>query len=341
MAQIEKVTDKKRTMLYEKIPLDTPYSVTIEPTSHCNFHCEYCVHSMTKEDAEKTGHVFGFLPDGAIDIIVDQLKMFPQKIKTVRFCGTGEPTVHKKLPDMIRNISENRIANEINMVTNGFLLTPELSERIIDSGIDSIRISLQGLSSDDYWNHCRVKIDFKEFISNLKYLFSIKGKCVITVKIMDDYLTSETKNYFYATFEKISDFIAIERFEKVFDINYDQFKYDTNLSRYEIPNLSRQNVCPMMFYRLNILQDERISLCCSIGNKMIVSQSKLRERPLKEIWDGPERLKYLLQNLKSDRTGQLEKCAACTYRTSLTFPEDRLDEHSAEVYARLTHKDKN
>jgi hypothetical protein len=74
---------------------------------------------------------------------------------------------------------------------------------------------------------------------------------------------------------------------------------------------------------------------------MIVSQSKLREKPLKEIWDGPERLKYLLQNLKSDRTGQLENCAACTYRTSLTFPEDRLDEHSAEVYARLTHKDKN
>jgi MoaA/NifB/PqqE/SkfB family radical SAM enzyme len=335
MAQIEKIEDKERVRLYEKIPLDTPYSITIEPTSNCNCHCEYCVHSMPREDAEKTGHVFGFMSDDAIELIVEQLKAFPQKIKTIRFCGTGEPTLHKNLSSMIKTVSKSNTALEINMVTNGILLKPAISEKIIEAGIGSIRISLQGMSSEDYWNHCKVKINFDEFVSNLRYLYQIKDKCIITIKIMNDYLNQETNKIFFDRFGNISDFIAIERFEKVFDINYDQFNYDTNLSRYKIPNLTQQNVCPMMFYRMNILQDERVSLCCSIGNKMILSKYNLRNKSLFDIWNSEERNNYLLQNLKKERIGQLVACTECAYRTSLTFPADRLDGHEEELYEKL------
>jgi hypothetical protein len=55
-----------------------------------------------------------------------------------------------------------------------------------------------------------------------------------------------------------------------------------------------------------------------------------------DIWNSRERLEYLLQDLKIDRTGQLEKCIGCAYRTSLTFPEDRLDNHAEELYKKLS-----
>ena len=40
--------------------------------------------------------------------------------------------------------------------------------------MDRINISLEGISEEDYLKNAKIKINFKEFIANLEYLFKEK-----------------------------------------------------------------------------------------------------------------------------------------------------------------------
>ncbi len=53
------------------------------------------------------------------------------------------------------------------------------------AGVDTIRISLQGLNSEMYKKMCGVKVRFEEFLENLHYLYEHRGNCKIRMKIAD------------------------------------------------------------------------------------------------------------------------------------------------------------
>ena len=71
-------------------------------------------------------------------------------------------------------MQKNKKINWIDFATNGFRLTNEFSKKIIESDVDRINISLEGISEEDYLKNAKIKINFKEFIANLEYLFKEK-----------------------------------------------------------------------------------------------------------------------------------------------------------------------
>lgn len=52
------------------------------------------------------------------------------------------------------------------------LLSPEINQKLVDSGIDLVRISLEGLNSEDYKAICEAKIDFDELMQNIADLYA-------------------------------------------------------------------------------------------------------------------------------------------------------------------------
>jgi MoaA/NifB/PqqE/SkfB family radical SAM enzyme len=140
----------RRKPLYKIVPLDTPLSVSIEPTTYCNLKCNFCIHSLHKNEILKSGHVFGQMNADTFDLIVSQLEDFPRPVKSFAFIGNGEPLLHRELPSMIEKIKGNRLAENVIIVTNGILLTHELSKNLLSAGVDTIKISYNGLSAADY-----------------------------------------------------------------------------------------------------------------------------------------------------------------------------------------------
>jgi len=80
----------KRTKLADVIPLDTPFVVQIFPVYACNFKCCYCIFSIDKSKR-------GFISDKIVmdfDLYkkcIDEIALFPNKVKVLRFVGIGEP----------------------------------------------------------------------------------------------------------------------------------------------------------------------------------------------------------------------------------------------------------
>jgi sulfatase maturation enzyme AslB (radical SAM superfamily) len=329
---------KDRVSLYKKIPLNTPFAVNIEPSSYCNIACSYCIHSLLKQDMEKESHIFGFMPDERYERALDQLAEFPEKIKMVSFGGIGEPTMHKKLPEMVKSLRRRDIANKITLITNGILLTEELSLALIDAGLDIIKISLQGLSAEAYYKSCNKKINWEEFMKRLSFLFRHRGNCSIRMKIADIALAEGDKkkneDLFYETFGNICDMIAIEHIVPCFpELDYTNIiKGERHLSRYNYNHEKIAKVCSQLFFRLNIWQSGKVTICTFRG--LGTENMHMDRQTLVQIWNGRERMTLQRHNLLL-RYDILDMCKTCSIRNDFAYPEDILDDHVDEIYAKL------
>lgn len=157
-----------RRKLIDALPLDTPFGIHICPTTYCNFKCIYCKQaSPDMKDFKKQ-----FMDINLFSLIVEQIKQFPHKLKLLNFAWLGEPLLHPQIADMVRIAKEADIAERVEIVSNASMLTPDLSDALVDAGLDRMRISLQGLSEDDYMDVSKYKIDFQEFVENIKYFYN-------------------------------------------------------------------------------------------------------------------------------------------------------------------------
>lgn len=111
----------------------------IEPTSFCNLNCEMCSRNQWKN--ETIGHM-------KIDIFDKILSDMPDTVTKITFGGIGEPLFH---PDILYMVSKAKsYKKEVEIITNGTLLSKEFSQSFVNSKIDKIWISLDSLEEDEY-----------------------------------------------------------------------------------------------------------------------------------------------------------------------------------------------
>ncbi len=338
MAKFKQWRNEERTYLKDVIPLDTPYNLKVEVSSFCNARCIYCAHSK-----QNHGVFEGNMSLELLDRILSDSKGFPNKYKVMEMFSFGESLCNPKLPEMIRMAKEADVADKINMTTNGLLITPEKADALIESGIDIIRISLQGLDADSYWNTCRVKINFEEFVNNLKYLYKNKGNCDIRMKIADIAIAniSEGERIFEETFGPIADSIFVEKILPMYaDLDYNEIDssiYSNAINgREDIKQNEVHRVCNRPFYRLRVAADGKVTAaCCDIPNDFYYGN--IYEDKLVNIWNGEKRKELLRMQLEGRRF-QHPICRTCTIPNDITTEADILDPWAEEILTRVEMK---
>jgi MoaA/NifB/PqqE/SkfB family radical SAM enzyme len=91
----------KKVSLSGVIPLSTPYLVYIDPASFCNIKCNFCFHSLDDNLLNGKGFRPGIMKYDLFVKIADSFRKFPDKVKSLKFGGLGEPLLNKRLPEMI------------------------------------------------------------------------------------------------------------------------------------------------------------------------------------------------------------------------------------------------
>ena len=95
----------------------------------------------------------------------------------IQFYFQGEPLLNKDLPQMIREAHEAGLYTIVS--TNSQAMTPELAEALVQSGLDRIIISMDGLSEASY-NAYRIGGSLEKTKSALQYLRAAKNQSPIT-----------------------------------------------------------------------------------------------------------------------------------------------------------------
>jgi len=321
---------QKREILYKHIPLDTPFSIQIEPSSLCNIRCKYCMHGsnipnnitsvkrvMTKEQFRE---------------ILLQLKQFPNKLKTLVLNGMGEPLTNPHIVDFVAMAKEADVAEKVEFFTNALLLSKKLSNRFASAGLDVMKVSLQGMDSDTYRDICGVACDFEKLYENLQY-YSIIRTGQLLIKIIDIGLNGN-EDLFLEKFGPLANMVNVERVRPWYQeyIRYDGM-CERGVTKYGTEIIERE-VCPIPFMRMLVRVNGDVSPCYA---HLFPFKEKMNcfEQSLKEIWNGEIRRNFLCKML-SETYRSSPICADCQLRNENSFSEsDNLDPYRDVLIQRL------
>lgn len=321
---------EKRNKLEEVIPLDGPYTVAIDPCNLCNFKCNFC--AIQSKD-EKLSFKKQLMSLELFKKIIDDLKAFPHKLKILRINGQGEPLLNPCICEMIKYAKESNVADYIEMITNGSRLNPALNRELIDSGIDRIRISIEALDEAGYREIAGTKIDFEEFIGNIRDLHEISGECEIYCKIVDVAVPTESdKKRFFELFSEICDRIFIDNVIPLWS-DFEELSAVTATVEKGMHGQQVKDVlvCPYSFYSLIINSDGEVTACCADWKRKLVF-GNLKKDSLQEIWQGDKLKAFWIQMLKGNKN-RYEMCSKCLL--PMYDCNDNIDEFAEVILARL------
>lgn len=316
-----------RINLADAVPLPAPLLIQCEPSAVCNLKCNYCIHGQkTKKVHPGKRTTMGF---EIFRALCAQIKEFREPIKQFNFCGWGEPLINPYLPKMVKFAKEKQIARNLAVVTNGLLLTPKTFEKLVNAGLDSLRISLQGLSTDRYREVTGQNIDFESLINFIARLYKIKGSCELVVKFADVNVTEKDERLFHTTFDPITDRAYIELIKPVFEP-----AEDTTTSRYRVDH-EPVIICPQPFYMMDVNAWGDVIPCCSYESPFI--DTNILHTTLKKIWEGRQMKSLRLMQLSGRRKHQqsVPACKYCNIPGANIGPGDDLSGNAKEIKKRL------
>ena len=306
--------------LADIVPLEMPLSLVVSSGNICNLKCNYCYHGSEKKKQDLlNGHYIArTLDKDIVDLIVKQSMQFDHQYEQASIVGCGEPLANRNIGYIIKELK--RVAKRVKIISNATLLTNDLAMELIDAGLDTLKISLQGVSAKQYSEICGTKIDFEELVQRISYFYEHKRSCQVHIKTVDAALTSENeKKRFFEIFEKVSDKIWIEN---LIDVN-DAGEWIDDKNRWQDFNKNVE-VCYFPFYYIKVDENGYVYTCCHAveGIKM----GSIYQNTLSEIWRTEMqtlREAHLKLNKKAYNTCLQCKTISCMYREENDLDKER------------------
>lgn len=275
----------KSNPLSENPPI---YLADIELTNQCNLKCQMCPTGLGKLMRPK-----GFL-DFALfkEILWGELK--DTKCKGIRFVRWGEPTLHPRFTEFLKESKRAGFLTHFN--TNGQLFDEDLVRWILTLETDSIKFSLQGYDKHEY-TRIRKGGNFDTVCKWIKYLHDKRGKGrkpYITVDTTVAQRDIEKDRTFIQSFESIADSIGIG--ETTSFVGDGFARKQRNKTCYE-------------FSKISVNWDGTVSFCCAdFDNLLLIGD--LKTQSLQEIWNGELAVKYRRMIMNGEGK-QLPLCKWC------------------------------
>ncbi len=155
----------------------------ISITDRCNFRCNYCM------PPDEFGLDHKFLPRSEIlsfeDISLIVRSMLPLGLEKVRITG-GEPLLRKDICTLISMIRKCDSNLDIALTTNGSLLH-KFAEKLLDSGLDRVTVSLDGIDDKIVQDISNSKISSREIVKGIESAINAGLTVKINTVVIKDF----------------------------------------------------------------------------------------------------------------------------------------------------------
>ena len=116
-----------------------PEFILIQTISYCNARCLICPYADTVSIQEQ-----GRMDLDLFKRIIDEASLYQNQVRQIMPYLMNEPLLDKNLLEKIEYTHLKNPKAWIHIVTNGVLLNDELSDRLLNSPLNSIKISMLG-----------------------------------------------------------------------------------------------------------------------------------------------------------------------------------------------------
>ena len=260
---------------YYRYHLPLPSEILIENTNCCNAHCVMCPReTLTRRR--------GFMEFGLFEKIIREVSSVKRR-PIVHLHGFGEPLLDESLPERIMLAKACGIKHTY-LVTNASLLFPETSRKIINAGLDTMKISFYGADEESYQATMR-GLDFKVALHNIREFVKIRKELKKrTPKLIlqclphaaDEAKTEECQSLW----RSVLDTSAGDRLNRIALHNYGGGRAYNRVGERIV------SVCFYPWTALSVLWDGKAVTCCMDYNG-VQEVGDLNSQSVKDIWNGP------------------------------------------------------
>lgn len=332
MIRYTALKNTNRHDLREVIPLAKPYTLLIEPSSLCNFRCVQCFQSL-KQDNYFT-HNRKNMPLERFEKIIRQLKEWPgEKLKVLKLSLYGEPLVNKDFCEMLRIAKDADIADRIETTSNVSLLTPEIAKKLVEYGLDYLRVSIYSADAERHKNITNSTVVPQDIHHNLAVLKDIKKESgserpFVSPKMLDTF-DEKQNDAFMEMYKDVADELYLDKPHNWIQTEEESFVdriYGSDSVKAEDDfrkNSSARIACPMAFTTMAVRCNGDVSPCCVdfIGGTNL---GNMEENSLQEIWNSRKWLDFQIMQLEN-RKHENSSCARCDIFQSDHYTRDNID----------------
>ena len=282
-----------------------PEMIIVEPTNRCNLNCPFCLVGLQNQlgtaEHDKIPRGFGFMDFGLYEKIVQDAVDFG--IHRMQLHFQGEALLHKQFPDMVGLAKQYGMSTQV--FTNGLALTEEYIDRIIQSGLDSMRFSVDGVSKETYEQN-RVGGDYEKVFNNMKMMAEhARGS---RTRVEWQFIVMRNNEHELQRAQEIARGIGIPFIAKTFaesvpDLMPADPKYRRNL---------KPKPCTDICHSVAVFWNGDVVPCCYdlIGKE---TMGNIGEQTLTQIWNSERYVNFRsrVDNAANDPDGEPELCKTC------------------------------
>lgn len=313
-AQVNKVEYKLR----RKVLWSMPHTIIVDPTNECQLRCPLCATGTFKSN-----HKRGKLRLEFFQKIWPILGPYAYQLHLYNW---GEPLLNDELFDIIA--FAKRYPVKVFFSSNMNLLTEEMAEKLVRSGVDEVTCAVDGMSQESYEQY-RVGGNWQKLIDNIqllerkrKELGSKTPKIIFRFMVMRHNAhelkkAKEMAQVFGVSFRKKTVRIDMADFGEgsIWD-KFEKYKNwlpeDVDNNRYlkHPERLEQVDPCQDLWMRTFISWDGAVTPCCNVFNTRDYFSPGFELDFKKKIWNGP---KYTQARgvFSGEKPDQYVVCDAC------------------------------
>jgi radical SAM protein with 4Fe4S-binding SPASM domain len=277
-----------------------PNMIHIELTNHCNLKCIMCPQPTIMQRTK------GMMSLELFKKIIDELRHTPAEF--VYLHQFGESLMNKSFYEMVKYAKKAGL--HVGVSTNATLLNAERSEKLLETRLDFLTLSLDG-GTQDLYNHFRPGVDWSKVEKNVFDFLELRRK---KVKERWPHVVAQT-----ISMKGNEDSLENlrQRFSR-YNVSFTNKPYNewggkeeqiVSLSTNDNPTAgSGRQRCEKPYKLLTIEWDGTVVPCTRFYDNQY-TYGKFPDKTLREIWNGDKAARFRKAHL-GDR-GKIDYCSTC------------------------------
>ena len=289
-----------------------PFSVSIEPTTSCNLRCPECPSGL-RQFSRNTGML-------TIDLYKKIVNEIGKRLMYMILYFQGEPYLNPSFFDIVKDAKKRRIYTATS--TNAHFLNDENARKTVESGLDRIIVSLDGIGQETYASY-RVGGRYQRVLDGIENL--VKWKKELNSKtphIILQFIVFRTNEHQIDEVKALSKKLGVDELQlktaQVYEYKngnpliptidkYSRYRQKTD-GTWEIKN-DFKNKCYRMSVSCVITWDGLVVPCC-FDKDAVYQMGDLKNNSFEEVWKS-EPYKAFRTKVITNRKS-IDICTNCT-----------------------------
>lgn len=286
---------------------NAPEIFGIEGTNHCNIKCIMCPRGEPDIMRRDVGH----MERGTFEKLLEDARYFSDVCWLHWF---GEPLMNPDLFELIR-YAKTKIPN-VGISTNATLLTPDARANLLDSGLDTIVIAIDGDTKDVYESVRKSsQFTFEQVTANAEGFLALRAErglstphVTLSIIVMD--VTAPDLAGFQRRWEAAgADEVLFKPYADWGAQRPDIFDKLRAPDTTPVPGSPRKYPCKFLWSSLVVAWNGDVVPCCyDYDTKMVMGN--VNEQSIDEIWNGPAYVELRRAEIEGRNDSPL--CRSCT-----------------------------